>query len=246
MKKNIFDLFLEKIFIVPLWVKQVIYLRLRKIMEENLCKEFLDNNADNVFSTHIPTLTFKGKTELMERQCGLDNNIYNFLQACSTNQSIIEICVNMFLSMEEVSKYYELCIEQNFLKTPESREIHAMAGFISGKLRTGEYFKQKGQITVDQLQIAILKQREMPDKKFGEILLELDYIQLKDLKSVLILKEEAKKRFILDYNTVPNSQTAFSSNNEEYAEEIKNLKEENLKLKKKMLQLLELVKKNAK
>lgn len=246
MKKNICDLFFEKVFNVPFWIKQVIYLKLSEEMKANCCKEFLDENYDNVYSTYVPTLTFKGRTELMERTCGLDNNIYNFLQACSSEQNMIEISVNMFLSMEEVSKYFELCIEQNFVKAPESPEVHAMAGFIAGKFRTGEYFKQKGQITVDQLQQALLKQREDNTKKFGQILIELGYINDKDLKSLLVLKEEAKKRFILDYNTVPNSQTAFSSNNEKYEQEIKTLKEENLKLKQKMLQLLELVKKNAK
>lgn len=250
MKKNIFDLFLDKVFNVPFWVKQVLYLKLSKEMQENYCKDFLDNNADNVFSTHIPTLTFKGRTELMERKCGLDNNIYNFLQACANEQSMLEISVNTFLSMEEVAKYYELCIEQNFIKTPDSLEIHAMGGFISGKFRTGEYFKQKGQITVDQLQQAILAQRDSiqsgNQKKFGAIMVELGFITEEDLKALMLLKEEAKKRFILDYNTVPNSQITYSNDNEKYEQEIQLLKEENLKLKRKMLQLVELVKKNAK
>ena len=60
---------------------------------------------------------------------------------------MLEISVNTFLSMEEVAKYYELCLEQNFIKVPESKEIHAMAGYIAGKFRTGEYFKQKGVIS---------------------------------------------------------------------------------------------------
>ena len=69
---------------------------------------------------------------------------------------MLEISVNTFLSMEEIAKYYELCLEQNFIKKPESLEIHAMAGYIAGKFRTGEYFKQKGVINVDQLQQTIL------------------------------------------------------------------------------------------
>ena len=249
MKKNIHDLFLEKVLDVPLWIKQVIYLKLEKEMKELSCDNFLKEHPNDIFSTFVPTLTFKGKTELTERKCGLDNNIYNFLQGCANEYSMLEISVNTFLSMEEVAKYYELCLEQNFIKVPDSKEIHAMAGFIAGKFRTGEYFKQKGVLSVDQLQQAILANRDAQEsgnpKKFGEILIELGFIKEDDIKALVILKEEAKKRFILDYNTVPKPETTFTNDNQKYEEEIANLKDENLKLKRKMLQLLELVKRNG-
>lgn len=249
MKKNIFDLFLEKILNVPLWIKQAIYLRLAKEMQEYDCEDFLRNNPNDTYCTFVPTLTFKGKTELMERKYGLDNNIYNFLQACSNEYSMLEISINTFLSMEEVSKYYELCLEQNFIKVPDSKEIHAMAGFIAGKFRIGEYFKQKGVLTVDQLQQAILANRDAAEKgqpkKFGEILVELGFVKESDMKAVLILKEEAQKRFILDYNTVPKPETTFTNDTQKFEEEIANLKDENTKLKRKLLQLLQLVKRNV-
>lgn len=248
MKKNIFELFLEKAFNVPLWIKQVMYLRMDKVMCDNFCDKFLKDNSEDLFSIFVPTLTFKGKTELSERKCGLDNNIYNFLQCCSNGYSMIEISVNNFLSMEEVAKYFELCIEQNFIKTPESKEINAMAGFIAGKYRTGEYFKQKDAITVDQLHQAIIENNRLAGigtpKRFGEVLVSLGFITENDLKAVLILKDEAKKRFILDYNTIPKPQIEFSSDTQKYEDIIAQLKEENSKLKRKMLQLLELVKRN--
>ncbi len=248
MKQNIFNLFLDKVFNVPLWIKQVMYLKLMDEMQANACEDFLRSHKDDIFSTFIPTLTFKGKTELTERKCGLDNNIYNFLQSCANGYSILEISVNTFLSMEEVAKYYELCLEQNFIKIPESKEIHAMAGFIAGKFRTGEYFKQKGELTVDQLQQAIISYKEANQNgntaRFGEILISLGYVKEENLKSLFILKEEAKKRFILDYTTVPKSETTFTNENQKYEEQISALKDENIKLKRKMLQLLELVKKN--
>lgn len=249
MKKNIFELFLEKVLGVPLWIKQVIYLRLEKEMQLYYCEEFLKDHKEDIFSTFVPTLTFKGKTELTEHKCGLDNNIYNFLQGCANEYSLIEISVNNFLSMEEVAKYYELCLEQNFIKVPDSKEIHAMAGYISGKFRTGEYFKQRETIDVDQLQKAILAHRDAQEsnnpKKFGEILIELGYVTEADLKALLVLKEEAKKRFIIDYTTVPKPETTYTDENQKYEEEINKLKDENLKLKRKLLQLLELVKRNG-
>ena len=249
MKKNIFDLFLEKVLSVPLWIKQVIYLKLEKEMQSYDCDEFLREHKEDIFSTFVPTLTFKGKTELMEHKCGLDTNIYNFLQGCANEYSLIEISVNTFLSMEEVAKYYELCLEQNFVKVPDSKEIHAMAGYISGKFRIGEYFKQRETIDVDQLQKAILAHRDAQEsenpKKFGEILVELGFVTNNDLKALLVLKEEAKKRFILDYTTVPKPETTYTNENQKYEDEITKLKDENLKLKRKLLQLLELVKRNG-
>ena len=245
MKKNIYDLFLEKILNLPLWVKQSIFLKLSKEMQEKHSDIYMKNPEHDMFSILVPTITFKGKTELSERTCGLDNNTYNFLQCCADELSILEISLNTFLSMEEVSKYYEFCLEQGFIKAPTSTEIHAMAGYIAGKFRIGEYFKQKGKISVDQLQKAILQQRDDSDKKFGEVLVKLGFVKEEDLVTLLILKEESQKRFILDYNSMPNPQTQYISDNKKYEDEIESLKEENLKLKKKMIQLLELVKKNA-
>lgn len=222
------------------------YLKLSDEMREYACEDFLRNsNRDDIFSTFVPTITFKGKTELAERKCGFDNNTYNFLRFCAEDMSMLEISVNTFLSMEEIAKYYQLCLEQNFIKNPNSPEIHAMAGYISGKFRIGEYFKQKGIIDIDQLRQAILTYEGTNDKKFGEILVELGYVKEDDLKSILQLKEEARKRFILDHNVMPKSETTFSDDGQKYQDEIKALKEENTKLKQKMLQLLALVKKNA-
>ena len=121
MKKNIFELFLNKVFNVPFWVKQVMYIKLSDEMQDKACENFLREKKDEIFSTFVPTITFKGKTELSERKYGLDNNIYNFLQCCLNEYSMLEISVNTFLSMEEIAKYYELCLEQNFIKKQRNR-----------------------------------------------------------------------------------------------------------------------------
>lgn len=246
MRKNIFTLFLNKILNVPFWIKQVIYLRLAEEMRAQACEDFLRENTNNIFSTLVPTITFKGRNELVERKCGFDTNTYNFLKCCEENFSILEISVNTFLSMEEVAKYYELCLEQNFIKNPNSPEIHATAGYIAGKYRIGEYFKQKGAIDIDQLRLAIQTYQNSQGKKFGEVLVSMGLVTKDDLKAILILKDEAQKRFILDHNALPQCQTAFSDDSQKYQNEIKLLKAENSKLKVKIIQILDLVKKNAK
>ena len=185
MNNNTFEKFLSKILNTPLWIRQLLSYRL----SEQIRKENLSELSD--FSAYKPTLTFEGQTELADRKCGFDSNIYNFLQCCLDNYCILEIAVNLFLSMEETAKFYEFCVEQNFITPSNSKEIDAMAGFISGKLRTGEYFEKKGLITENQLQQAIAENKD--GEKFGQTLLNLGFIDKNQLSGAFKLKEENKK-----------------------------------------------------
>ena len=230
---NIFNSFLERVLNFPLWIKQALYLRLEKEIDGNI--------SQNIFSNCIPELTFKGQNELKERSCGFDSNIYNFLKEAEKGLSIIEIAVNSYFSMEEAAKYFVFCIEQNFINLPESNQTFAMAKFMAGKIRTGEYLKEIGKISDEQLQQAVLKCEKDSSKKFAQILTDLGFIKKEDVKSLLVLKEEAKKRFVLDYNSVPQTKSVFANEKSEFENEINNLKEENKRLKQKMQKLLELV-----
>ena len=80
--------------------------------------------------------------------------------------------------------------------------------------------------------MAILNQKNALENgvqlKFGEVLSRLNFVGEDDMKALFILKEEAKKRFILDYNTVPKPEAAFADEKEKFETEISNLKEEKL------------------
>ncbi len=243
MKKNIFNTFLSRIEDFPLWIKQIIFLKLSDDIKTQVCEKFLKENSEDIFSLYKPTLTFKGSEELKNKTCGLDLNIYNFLDYCENNSSILEISLNTFLSMEEVAKYFIFCVEQGYVEKAENIEIEAMAGFIAGKFRTGEYFRQKGTISDEQLEKAV-DISSKSNKKFAEILVDLGFITLDDVAAMLTIKEEAKKRFILDYNTVPQGKNEFCNKEEMYKKEISDLKTENEKLKKQISQLLEIIRKN--
>ena len=243
MKKNIFNTFLSRIEDFPLWIKQIIFLKLSDDIKTQVCEKFLKENSEDIFSLYKPTLTFKGSEELKNKTCGLDLNIYNFLDYCENNSSILEISLNTFLSMEEVAKYFIFCVEQGYAEKAENIEIEAMAGFIAGKFRTGEYFRQKGTISDEQLEKAV-DISSKSNKKFAEILVDLGFITLDDVAAMLTIKEEAKKRFILDYNTVPQGKNEFCNKEEMYKKEISDLKTENEKLKKQISQLLEIIRKN--
>lgn len=241
MKKNIFTEFLNKVDEFPLWIKQVVFLKLSENIKTQVCEKFLQENSNEIFSLYEPILTFKGREELIKRKIGLDANLYNFLSYCEHGFNIMEISLNTYLSMEEVAKYFIFCVEQSFLEKPENYEFQIMAEFISGKLRTGEYFTQKGLITDAQLQKAVALSSNS-DKKFAEILLDMGFITSEDVCAMLTLKNEAQKRFVLNHNAVPNVKTEFSNEVEKYKKEIEDLKTENKQLKKKISQLLEIVK----
>ena len=194
LKRNIFTSFLNKVEDFPLWVKQVICLKLSEDIKAQVCEKFLKENADNIFSLYEPILTFKGREALMKKSSGLDLNLQNFLSHAESGYNIMEISLNTFLSMEEIAKYFIFCIDQGFIEKPENIEIEAMAGFIAGKFRTGEYFAAKGAITEDQLEEAVSKS-SASQKKFAEILVDMRLISQEDVKAMLTFKQESKRRF---------------------------------------------------
>lgn len=249
MKKNILGLFLEKLLEFPLWVKQIVYLKLYQDLAENLSEDFISVEEEDIFHLHIPALTFSGKTEMVERKGGYDPNTYNFLTSINEGFNMLEIAMNNYWTLEEVAKYYVFCLDQNYIKASESIFIPAMAGFMSGKYRTGEYFKRVGRINVDQLEQTILKQKEYNDKgtpkKMAEIMISLGFITEKETISLLQIKEEAKKRFILDTTILPKEVNVDQVSAKSNTEEINKLKEENEKLKDQLRKLLAFVKKNG-
>ena len=60
----------------------------------------------------------------------------------------------------------------------------------------------------------------------------------------MFIKEEAKKRFILDHNEVPKINQEYSKEIDSYKKQIEELTKENKILKTRLEQLLAMVKKN--
>ncbi len=239
MRKNVLNIFLDKLYSFPLWVKQVIFVKLKRDLE----KHNFNTICENSFSMYCPTLTFSGKNELTDKKCGFDSNIYNFLQCCENDFSMLDIALTNFWSMEEVAKYFEFCADQKLITMPDSKEISAMCGFIAGKYRIGEYFLHRGCVTQEQLDKAI-SSAENSDKKFAQILADLGFISYNDAISALMLKQEAQTRFVLDYNITPKCEHELSAT-QKTDSEIEKLQKENLHLKKKLTQLLELLKNDS-
>ena len=157
----------------------------------------------------------------------------------------MEIALNRFWTLEEVCKLFMAAIDADMIKAPVPVKITAMAGFMSGRFRTGEYFKRVGKINVDQLEMTIRKQKELvaagQKAKIAQVMIDLGYITEKDTLSLVTIKDEARKRFILDTAIIPEGVTA---NDSKYVAEIEELKRQNTILKAKLAKLLSMFKKN--
>lgn len=240
---------MQKIDSYPLWIRQAIWIKLRKGLEESECLNFIQDPNSNL-AGYVPLLTFKGKVELEKRTGGFDKNIYHFLDYCISNFSIVEISLNTFLTIEEVCKLHQLCVEQNFVKKPDSRGIWALCEYMSGKIRLGEYFKHTGTITVDELQKAIIEFNKQVKlygtAQFGQVLLQLNLVDKETMNAVLRLKNESKKRFVLDVTAVapPQVTSLNTSEKQNLEEQIAKLKDENSKLKHKFMQVANLLRQN--
>lgn len=251
MAKNIFVVFLDKLLSFPLWVKQIIFLHLYQNLAKYLSEDFIQVSEEDTFHLYVPELTFAGRNEMVDRRQGCDINVYNFLANAHDGLSMLEISMNNFWTMEEVARNYMFCLDKEYVKPPTSRFVLAMAGFVAGKYKTGEYFKRIGKINVDQLEHIIVKQKELAQQgqnlKMAEIMISLGYITEKDTSSLMTIKEESQKRFILDIGILPKEVPAplKEGDAQAYQDEIATLKEQNRVLKEQLGKILAFVKKNG-
>ncbi len=238
MDRKFLTQFLNKISSFPGWVKEIIYNRLRQEVDN-------ETSLTYIFAAYKPVLTYKGRCELDFKKSGFDRNTYNILDAADKDCSISEITLNTYMSLEEIAGYFLFCVDEGYLELPDNSQILNIAGFLTGKLKTGEYFMKSGTISEIQLDNAVAEfETQKPAKKFGQALVDLGLISEVQLDKLLAIKEEAKKRFILDHNEVPQINQQYKDSEAKYQKEIDELKTENSILKTKLEQLLTLVKKH--
>ena len=240
IKKNIFHYFTEKLLSFPLSLKQIIFSILYEDLKNTFTETVIFEPEEDNFYTTRPQLTIKGIEELNNRNMGFDQNLYSFLECCQSNLSLMEISINKFFTIEEVAKYLIFAVEQGCVEKDFSQKVNAMAGFLAGKYRIGEYFLHNGKISDEQISEIIDMQKNLVQTgvhiMFAELLLKKGYIEEKDIRSIFMLKAEATKRFFIDINTVsdfPSIQTTIRAEGD-----VVMLKEENDLLKKKLNQLL--------
>lgn len=240
-----FEKFFEGILSFPLWVKQVMYVKLKENLENELQGYIHLVNAEDQFQLFTPTLTFKGKHELECREQVLGQNFYTFLLGVTNGQDIIEMTLNNFWTLEESSKLFIDCMQKELVHKPEKESIEAIAAYMAGKIRLGEFFKKMGKMDVKQLEQALRMQKEREHKtgertKIAAILIEMGIITQEDTKILLMVKEEARKRFILDFGISAINPETIDENESiiSLQRNIKQLSQENKILKDRLRKIL--------
>lgn len=213
-KKNLFLSFWDKFLTLPLWVKEVLYLNLQEdLLNYSFGLQYLDKN--DIYQYYKPALTYLGKKELASRDSNLHPDIYKFMDSASQDLNIIEITLNNYWTLEETAKFNLECIDKEFVIPPSTKNSKAMALYLAGKIRIGEYFKRIDKIDVDQLDVAIRKQKELENagqkKGMATVMIDLGYITEQDTKTVLYIKDEGKKRFIFNTDIISKSTTQASA-----------------------------------
>ena len=195
MSKSLFVGFMEKMLGFPLWIKQTIFLNLTKDLTDYLSNEFLDVEEGELFHIYKPALSDLGQNELLTKESKFDESIYSFLECCSKGMSLIEIAIENNFTMEEDSKAFTFCKTSGFFSKDVPKLIAAIAGFIAGKYRTGEYFIRAGKMTIEQLDEVLNKQQEMNEAGkhvfIAELMVQMGCVRDIDVKSIIFMKEEA-------------------------------------------------------
>jgi len=242
---NLYADFTEKILNLPLWVKEIVYFMLKQNLKNTLPCSNIDINEENLYQYLCPEITYAGKKEYERLKIEEpDSTEFKFLEALMNNLSIVEITLNNAWTLEETSQIYYHCIEEQFVARPENPVISAKAAYFANRIRIGEYLKRIGLIDVDQLETAmrIQKESELANEKkgFASILVDLDLVTRNDTDNILLIKQESKRRFILNFNTSNEGANLADARLAEDQKLIERLTYENNILKTKLRELLNL------
>ena len=239
------DLFLNNIYALPLWVRQVVYLKSGQMLEEEL-DNFMDVlNPQEPLQFIVPKLTFKGKRELSERTSALSDQLYTFLENAQSEFDLFEITMRNFWTLSETATLFVRSVEKELVNLPKCEKNYVVIQFLAGIIRTGELLKRMGKIDVIQLENAIREQKSRQESgrnnKIAEIMIELGYITEQDVKIMLLFKDESKKRFIMGLGLASlkmDNQATVAQVYQNMQKELKRLEQENRILKSRLRKFL--------
>lgn len=245
--QKVSDLFLNNIRELPLWVKQVVHLKadaeLKQVLEEYM--ETL--NPKILLQESVPKLTYKGREELKNKQSSLTREQALFLYCAAHGFDIFEIALTNFWSLEQTCKYYSRFIEIEFVEQPGCPINYCVMQFLTGKMKTGDLLRKLKKVDAIQVDKALRTQKEREAAgthiKIADLLVELEYVDRKDIDILLKFKEESKKRFVmglglstLKINNNDDGQRMVNS----MQRELKRLSHENEILKERLKKILNL------
>ncbi len=239
------ELFLNNVYALPLWVRQVVYLKTEQKLSEEL-EDFLDLlNPKEPIQFMVPKITFKGKRELEERACNFSEQFYAFLENCIEKFDVFEITLRNFWTLAETASIFVRAVEKEYVEIPDCERNYVIIQFLANKIRTGELMKRLGKIDIIQLENAIREQKRLLEEgkkeRIADIMIGLGYITEDDIKIILRFKEESKKRFIMGLGLASlkmDNQATVAQVYQNMQKELKRLEHENRILKTRLKKLL--------
>ncbi len=200
-EQDTFNSFMQDIISLPVWIKQIIYLELKEQLENTSMKNCIEMaKKENCLQLYIPKLTYIGKNEFSNKTKELSDEVCKFLISVSQEITLMEIAIKNNWNLSECSRYFLESIEQDLVTKPFSNFIKGTALYMSGRIRLGEFFVKINKITIDQLDEALRKQKEL-EEAYGdrpglaEILVNMNFITKQDTEGILLLKEDCQKYY---------------------------------------------------
>lgn len=246
--QSVSDLLIKNIENLPIWVKQVLAFELSNDLNKKL-SDFKELTQVNVLFQYVkPKTTFKGKQELESKSRNLSDGYYTFLSDCiDSNNTIFEITVKNKWSFADSAKIFLRLLDLEFVVIPsEVDEANlAIASFIASRIRTGELLKRIGKIDATQLDQALKYQKQLNAEgrhiKMASILIKMGFITDQGLDSLLLLKDEAKKRLSCSFGLLSIQPEDVEDKDDQLTrmqKEIDRLQNENIIMKKHLKKLL--------
>ncbi len=242
------SLFIKNMQNLPMWVKQVLATELSEDLNKKLA-DFKDLvQGDNLFQYLVPKTTIKGKQELESRSMNLSEGYYTLLEdAQEGKNNVFDITVKNNWALSDCAKIFVRLYELELILTPAQNQetCFAIALFIASKIKTGEFLKKIKKIDAIQLEQALRYQKQLNEEgrhiKMASILIKMGFITDIGLDSLLMLKEEAKRRLQSVAGIISAESDNEEENNSQIAKlqkEITRLENENLIMKKHLKKLL--------
>ncbi|MGD9580569.1 MAG: hypothetical protein AB7V50_04295 [Vampirovibrionia bacterium] len=240
-QNSFFDNVLEKIFELPLWVKQAIFVELKEHIEKETPIGSLESlSKHNLLQLYTPFITPAGKKALNDKEINFNNKSHilnedvKALLKCAENKNrIIDICQQNNWTISKTCNITVDCIARNLIEPINSNTISSTVNFLAGKIRIGEFLVRTGKITVEQLDMALYSQKYTENTLneriyLAQILLNLNYISRNDYENILFLKEYGNELYTMKFN---NNITNINENINNLKNEIASLKSERVKLR---------------
>ena len=203
----------------------------------------------DLFQYMRPLVTYKGQTELKEKNRNFSDGYYVFMQDLLNGDNIFEITLKNNWSLCDSAKIFLKLLEEGYLFVDNflaNRNV-ALAMFMAGKIKTGEFLIKIKRINDAQLQQALKYQKQLNSEgrhvKMASVLIKLGFVSDKGLDSLLLLKEESKKRLTTNVGLTSikyNTDDARSDQIYRLQRELSRLENENNAMKKRLKKLLNL------